>query len=103
LVFDASSEAGEMLVLDVDDRPLVVDARHAMSGAPTSVAIDGRRYDVVAWAGPWPVEERWWDPRRARRAVRLQLVVRPAGTGASSAALVAVLERRTWRLAAWYA
>jgi protein ImuB len=103
LVFDASSEAGKMLVLDVHDRPLVVDARHAMSGAPTSVAIDGRRYDVVAWAGPWPVEERWWDPRRARRAVRLQLVVRPTGTGASSAALVAVLERRTWRLAAWYA
>jgi hypothetical protein len=66
-------------------------------------------YDVVAWAGPWPVEERWWDPRRARRAVRLQLLVRARerahelSSSSRSIAMVAVLERRIWRLAAWYA
>jgi len=81
------------------------------------VCIGERRYDVVAWAGPWPVEERWWDPRRARRAVRLQLLVRSqssaqssvrssargAESNARSIAMVAVLERRVWRLAALYA
>jgi protein ImuB len=72
-----------------------------MSGDPARVTIGEHRYDVVAWAGPWPVEERWWDPRRARRAVRLQLLVRR--TGEANVALVAVLERRAWRLAAVYA
>ena len=34
----------------------------------------GRWVDVVAWAGPWPVEERWWDPAADRRRARLQVV-----------------------------
>jgi protein ImuB len=67
------------------------------------VRIGERRYDVVAWAGPWPVEERWWDPRRARRAVRLQLLVRRSESDSPPVAMVAVLERRVWRLAALYA
>ena len=85
-----------------------------MSADPASVCIDDDTYDVVAWAGPWPVEERWWDSRRARRAVRLQLLVRRRDGRrgdvsssmpqvAMSRAIVVVLERRVWRLAAIYA
>jgi protein ImuB len=29
---------------------------------------------VTSWAGPWPVDERWWDPATHSRVVRLQLV-----------------------------
>jgi protein ImuB len=29
---------------------------------------------VTSWAGPWPVDERWWDPAGSSRVVRLQLV-----------------------------
>jgi hypothetical protein len=29
---------------------------------------------ATAWAGPWPVDERWWAPRRRRRRARMQLV-----------------------------
>ena len=29
---------------------------------------------ITAWAGPWPVDERWWDPESARRLARMQLV-----------------------------
>ena len=25
------------------------------------------RHRIVAWAGPWPLEQRWWTPERARR------------------------------------
>ena len=60
-------------------------------------------YDVAAWAGPWPLEERWWDARRARRAVRLQVVVQARDKRSTKQAMVVVLERRVWRLAAWYA
>jgi len=109
LVFDASANAAEIRVLDAAGCAVTVDARHAMSGDPSVVGIDERLYDVVAWAGPWPLEERWWDPRRARRAVRLQLLVRSrssahrASPSVHGIAMVAVLERRVWRLAAWYA
>lgn len=29
---------------------------------------------VRAWAGPWPVVERWWDPAAAKRVHRFQIV-----------------------------
>ncbi len=117
IVFDTAQgshpDAPEIAVVDSAGRSVVVDARHTMSGDPARVTIGEHRYDVVAWAGPWPVEERWWDPHRARRAVRLQLLVRRAGEASgvgdasvanvATVALVAVLERRAWRLAAVYA
>jgi protein ImuB len=28
---------------------------------------------VIGWAGPWPVQERWWAPAEANLLVRLQL------------------------------
>ena len=102
LVFDVAANATEVRVLDALGGAVSVDARHAMSGEPTRVCINRDIYDVVAWAGPWPVEERWWDARRARRAVRLQLLVR-LRDDTSPQAVVVVLERRVWRLAAWYA
>ena len=105
LVFDTVDHAPaavEIIVCDANDRPLSVTSRHAMSGEPASVRIGATVHDVVAWAGPWPVEERWWDPRRARRAVRLQLLVRERNSTVTRA-IIAVLEHHTWRLAAWYA
>ena len=117
LVFDASTNAtdasraavngtvNDVRVLDTHGHTVMVDARHAMSGEPTCVWVGDTAYDVVAWAGPWPLEERWWDARRARRAVRLQVVVqaRERQNTAPRQAMVVVLERRVWRLAAWYA
>ena len=106
LVFDTSelsNGAPEIAVLDSHQRPLVVNARHAMSAEPARVLINDVVYDVVAWAGPWPVEECWWDQRRARRTVRLQLLVRDVGSLPVTRAMIAVLERSVWRLAAWYA
>ena len=119
LVFDASLAAADaseaavnaavntavdtVRVLDAHGRVVTVDARHAMSGEPTCVCIGDTVYDVAAWAGPWPLEERWWDARRARRAVRLQVVVQARDKRSTKQAMVVVLERRVWRLAAWYA
>jgi hypothetical protein len=113
----ANATANAVRVLDAHGRTVMVDARHAMSGEPTCVWVGDTTYDVVAWAGPWPLEERWWDTRRARRAVRLQVVVQArerqntaprhnTALGHNTAprqAMVVVLERRVWRLAAWYA
>ncbi|GAA1508937.1 protein ImuB [Agromyces terreus] len=47
----------------------------ASVGSTTSRARDGfGAAPVRAWAGPWPVVERWWDPERAKRVHRFQIV-----------------------------
>src|SRR5690606_40022967 len=57
-------------VLDAAGRPVAVDGRGGISAPPARVGGS----QVVAWAGPWPVEERWWDPARHRRRARLQVL-----------------------------
>jgi protein ImuB len=62
-------------LLDAGERPVVVGERGAVLRPPCR--LDLRRDSPVAvmsWAGPWPADERWWDPRSAVRVVRMQVV-----------------------------
>lgn len=84
-------------VLDRDGRTVRVSGRLELSGAPATVRIgDGQPVGVVAWAGPWPVDERWWDDGEARRRARFQLQL------ADDQAILAVLEEGTWHVEALY-
>ena len=68
-----------------------------VSAAPAFVQVGtGVLDDVHSWAGPWPVEERWWDTARARRLARFQVL-----TG-SGRLLLLMLERGQWQLVAEY-
>jgi protein ImuB len=60
------------------------------------VHLDGSAHDVAGWAGPWPVDERWWDPARARRTARFQVLTR------SGRLLLVAVERGQWWLSAEY-
>ncbi|MBX6751094.1 MAG: hypothetical protein IRY85_15720 [Micromonosporaceae bacterium] len=51
---------------------------------------------VTGWAGPWPVDERWWAPDEANQSVRLQLGV------ADGSALLVAGRGDTWWLEAVY-
>ncbi len=51
---------------------------------------------ITSWAGPWPVDERWWRPASACRKARFQLV-----TGDGSAWLATVQNGR-WLIEAGY-
>jgi protein ImuB len=51
---------------------------------------------ITSWAGPWPVDERWWHPASASRKARFQLV-----TGDGSAWLATVQNGR-WLIEAGY-
>ncbi|HEV3295308.1 MAG TPA: DNA polymerase Y family protein [Streptosporangiaceae bacterium] len=54
---------------------VTVTGRALVSAPPARlVAGDGPALAVTGWAGPWPADERWWDPAGARRRARLQLV-----------------------------
>ena len=82
-----------------------VSGRHELSTSPAHVVIGRHAYNVVSWAGPWPVEERWWDPLRQRRAVRMQMVLaRDADDTAhkTTHAVVMVLEHGEWWMTARY-
>ncbi|MBK6855206.1 MAG: DNA polymerase Y family protein [Microthrixaceae bacterium] len=62
-------------VLDVHGHPVVVTGRAEVSSPPVRFSRRGQpARKVVGWCGPWPVEERWWDPTRHRRRARFQLV-----------------------------
>ena len=52
-----------------------VDERGALSAPPAvMVSQTGSRRELTAWAGPWPLDERWWDAEAARTASRFQVV-----------------------------
>ena len=84
-------------VLDAGGQPVGVSGRGLISAEPASIAVDGGPPEpVTAWCGPWPTDERWWDPDARRRRARIQVVTR-----AGEAHLLA-LEAGRWRLEATY-
>ena len=61
-------------VVDAAGRPVRVSGRGEVSRPPAEVVVaGGRRRAVAAWAGPWPCDERWWDPETHRRRARVQV------------------------------
>jgi protein ImuB len=61
-------------VTDGSGSTVNVNGRGLLSAPPVTISIDGApAVNVTAWAGPWPVEERWWDTDRGRRAARVQV------------------------------
>jgi protein ImuB len=63
------------LVTGADGEPVEVSARGRLSAAPERLSIDGDPSTaVVAWAGPWLSDERWWDRTARRRRARFQLL-----------------------------
>ncbi len=93
-------------VLDHDERPVRVSGRGELSAPPAVLRVmagdessgwrRGRPRPIRAWAGPWPVEEQWWEPTRHRRLARLQIL-----TDDEQGFLI-VAEKQQWWLSAKY-
>jgi protein ImuB len=84
-------------VHDEAGEPVVVSARLAVSAPPARVTIGARGgSEVTGWAGPWPVDERWWAPAEADRRARLQISL------SDGRALLLSLTAGTWVLEAVY-
>lgn len=79
-------------LLDAAGAPVRVSGRGEVSAPPARLG----RHEVVGWAGPWPYDEHWWDPDRARRRARAQVVL------ADGTAHLLVLEAGTWCLEGTY-
>ncbi|MFD6695795.1 DNA polymerase Y family protein [Micromonospora aurantiaca (nom. illeg.)] len=84
-------------VRDAAGEPVVVSARLTVSAAPARLTVgDGRPAEITGWAGPWPVDERWWAPAEARRRARFQVSL------ADGAALLLAVEGGMWLVEAIY-
>ena len=91
-------------VLDEGGAAVGTTDRGELTAEPATVVLDEVACPVLAWAGPWPVLEHWWDPERSRRADRVQAVVGTggmapggmAGTAAERAVLLVHAAERWW-------
>ncbi|MEV0192237.1 DNA polymerase Y family protein [Kitasatospora purpeofusca] len=61
-------------LLDDQGREVEVTARAEARSAPARLVLSGGALEVTGWAGPWPEQERWWEPEEARRTARMQVV-----------------------------
>jgi protein ImuB len=70
---------------------VAVTARAVVSGPPAVLVVADRPpREVLSWAGPWPLEERWWDTEGTRQA-RFQVDV-----GGGAAYLMVCAAGRWW-------
>ena len=84
-------------VVDTEGRPVGVTGRGRPTAAPARLSVEGGPWaELTAWAGPWPLDERWWDPRAHRRRARWQVVT------ATGAAHLLALEGGRWSVEATY-
>ena len=110
-------------LLDADGNPVRVTGRGLFSADPARLAAPGCRSPgrcagrrcrpadrtgrLSWWAGPWPVDERWWDsgqvPTRSRagRTARVQVLLDGDGDTAGRAMLLCYRQRR-WYLEGVY-
>jgi protein ImuB len=84
-------------LLDQQGETLAVNGRGELSAPPAVLGIDDHRRAVVQWAGPWTIDQRWWDPDRHRRLAHLQLV------DIENDAYLVAIEHGRWQLMARYA
>ena len=94
VVYPAAREAE---VTDDAGRLVTVTGRCVLSAAPARLVI-GREPPrrITAWAGPWPLSERWWDAVAARRRARFQLATD------DGRAWLAVVRDSRWLIEAGY-
>ncbi|HMD45485.1 MAG TPA: hypothetical protein VKG43_04965 [Acidimicrobiales bacterium] len=82
-------------VVDATTSAVRITGRSLLTAEPDRVSIGGDRWQAVtAWAGPYPVTDRWWSTRRRR--ARMQVVTE------GGAAFLLVAERGRWWVEAAY-
>jgi protein ImuB len=83
-------------VVDKAGEPVQVDGRGLLSSPPAELRNNRTRAEVAAWAGPWPIDERWWDAETHRRQARFQIV-----TGDGVARMLTLEGGQWWVTAVW--
>ncbi len=84
-------------LLDAQGNPVRVTGRGMFSADPARMIVHGADERLCWWAGPWPVDERWWDPEQGKgRTARAQVLLE------SQRALLVCYRQRHWYLEGSY-
>ena len=76
-----------------------VTSRGLFSADPARLTSRDRNERLRWWAGPWPVDERWWDPEvKAGRTARAQVLI----DGDPGVAFLLCYRQRRWYLEGIY-
>lgn len=92
-VFDS---AVPVEVVDATGRTVEVGERGTLSAPPARFSAFSHWHVVDGWAGPWSIDERWWDDDAHRHVHRLQVV------DDEGDAWLLLLEEQHWRAEARY-
>jgi protein ImuB len=86
------------VVLSEDHRPVRVTDRGLVTAVPAFVGIgeESALMPIDAWAGPWPIDELWWDLDQARQIARFQIA------DVNGSAWLLVVENDQWLTEARY-
>ena len=83
-------------VVDEQGGAIGVSGRGEVSASPAALVVRGAARPLRSWAGPWLIDQRWWEPLRHRRLAQFQVV-----TDDGDAYLVAAERQRWWILATY--
>lgn len=86
----------EIRLEDARGAQVTVTDRGVFDAPPALLRWGSRSWAVQAWAGPWPVDERWWDPPAARTAARAQVLLE------ESRALLVIFSANRWSVEGIY-
>ena len=94
-------------LLDEQGNPVRVTSRGLFSADPARLYTHDRDDRLRWWAGPWPVDERWWDDRPAAgpgigRTVRAQVLLAGEPGSDPGRALLLCYRQRRWYLEGSY-
>nr|WP_120491063.1 DNA polymerase Y family protein [Corynebacterium lactis] len=92
--------ASRVELLSAEGEPIAVTGRAAVTAEPAVLRRGKAELRVVSWAGPWPVDERWWTPDSARRAARMQ--VQAVSDAGAIVALLLIGHQGKWRVEGSY-
>lgn len=92
------AEPQAAMVVGAEGQPIGVTGRGLVTGEPAQFRVaPGRDWQPVAsWAGPWPIDEHWWEADAARRIARFQVV------GVDGSAFLMIVEGGRWHTEAQY-
>ncbi|MCF2706190.1 DNA polymerase Y family protein [Arcanobacterium haemolyticum] len=84
-VYDASSHA-----MTVNGDGELACIRQCPTPEPRFLTREGKAYEIVNYAGPWIIEEQWWDPNKHTRRAYVQFLCDHEG-------ILAYRESGTWQ------
>jgi protein ImuB len=94
-------------LLDAQGNSIRVTSRGLFSADPARLTSRGRDDQLRWWAGPWPVDERWWDPDRVAtgaggRTARAQVLLEGGRASDPGIAMLLCYRQRRWYLEGIY-